>query len=85
MDLAALQADERDHLGGAGLAGLARDPLDLEREGGVLQDGEMGQEGEVLEHHAHLAPPGLDQLGLGHGEQVASVEFYLAGGGLDQP
>jgi hypothetical protein len=31
----------------------------------------VGQQGEVLEHHAHLVAADLDQLGFGAGEQVA--------------
>ena len=36
--------------------------LHLEREGHVVEHGEMRQQREVLEHHAHLVAPDLDHL-----------------------
>jgi hypothetical protein len=42
------------------------------------------QQGEVLEHHAHLVPADLDHLFFGGGKQVPAVEDHLAGGRLDQ-
>ena len=38
----------------------------------------------MLEHHAELVPPQLDQLVRGRGQQVLSVEQHLAGSRLDQ-
>ena len=43
----------------------AVDALDLEREGDIAEHGEVRQQGEVLEHHAHLVPADLDHLALG--------------------
>src|SRR3546814_14639020 len=48
-------------------------------------DREMRQQGEVLEHHAHLVAADLNQLALGGTQQVAPFEDDLAGGRLDQP
>ncbi len=44
----------------------------------------MRQQSEMLEHHAHLAPPQLDQALRARGQQVLAVEQHLAGAGLDQ-
>ena len=60
--LAALEPDQLDHLAGARLALFPRHALDLERKGDVVEHGEMRQQREVLEHHAHLVTPELDQL-----------------------
>src|SRR3546814_13174975 len=45
----------------------------------------MRQQGEVLEHHAHLVAADLDHLALGAAQQVAALEEDLPGGRLDQP
>ena len=45
----------------------------------------MGQQREMLEHHAHLVAADLDQLLLAGAQQVAALEDDLAGGGLHQP
>ena len=63
--LAALEADQLDHLARARLALRSSHALDLERKGDVAEHGEMRQQGEVLEHHAHLVPAELDQLAVG--------------------
>ena len=38
------------------------DTLDFEREGHVIEHRAMREQGEVLEHHAHLVSAKLDQL-----------------------
>ena len=80
-----LEPDQLDHLARPRLAGLARHALDGEREGDIAQHGEMRQQREMLEDHAHLVAPKLDELGLAHGQQVPALEQNLAGSGLDQP
>jgi len=56
---------------GAGIAALlalgADAALHLQREGDVAQHIEVRQQGEVLEHHAHLVPAQLDHLALAGG------------------
>ena len=82
--LTALEPDESGHLARARLALLARNALDLERKGDIVEHGEMRQEREVLKHHAHLVTAEFDQL-LPRGiEQVAAGEDDFAGGRLDQ-
>ena len=80
----ALEPDESGHLAGAGLALLARNALDLERKGDIVEHGEMRQEREVLKHHAHLVTAEFDQLLPRSIEQVAAGENDFAGGRLDQ-
>ena len=82
--LAAFEADELDHLAGTGLPRAAVDALDLERKGDVLQHRAVGQQREVLKHHAHLVAAQLRQLPVGRLEQVLALEHDRAGGGLDQ-
>ena len=60
--LASLQADQLDHLERLGLARAPRDALDLQRKGDIAEHRQMGQQREVLEHHAHAMAPELDQL-----------------------
>ena len=76
--LAPAEPDELDHLARALLALVARDALDLEREGDVAEHREMRQQREMLEHHAHAVAPELDQLALGHRQEVAPVEEDVA-------
>ena len=45
----------------------------------------MRQQGEILEHHAHLVAADVDQLGVARLEQVAALELDAASGRLDQP
>jgi hypothetical protein len=69
----------------ARLAARPVDALHREREGDILEHVQMRQQGEVLEHHAHLVAADFDQL-LGRClEEVPAVEIDLAGGRLDEP
>ena len=83
--LAALEADELDHLARARLALRAGDALHLQRKGDVAQHREVRQQREVLEHHAHAVPADLDQLAVGDLAEIPALEAHLAGGRLDQP
>ena len=82
--LAALQADESDHPAGPLHVVAALHAPHLEREGDVLERGAMGQEGEVLKHHAHLAAPQIDEFPVAHREQVRALDLHRAGRGLDE-
>jgi hypothetical protein len=84
VGLAALQADQFDDLERARLARRAPHALHLQGKGDVAEHGQMGQQGEMLEHHAHAMPADLDQLLLGGGEQVLAFEHDPARGRLDQ-
>ncbi|GMA25139.1 hypothetical protein GCM10025864_28980 [Luteimicrobium album] len=55
----ALEADEVERPGGTLATLRLVDALDLERVGRVLEDGPVGEQREVLEHHRH---PGAAQL-----------------------
>jgi len=82
--LAPVKADKFNHLLGAGFALGPADALDRQWEGDVFQHREMGQQGEMLEHHAHLVAADFDEFGLAGLQQVLAVEAQFAGGGLDQ-
>ena len=82
--LAPVEAHELDHLPGAGLARAPVDALHLEGKGHVLQHRTVGQQREVLKHHAHLVAAKLRELPVGRLEQVLPLEHDCAGGGLDQ-
>ena len=45
----------------------------------------MRQQGEILEHHAHLVAADVDQLRIAGLEQVAAIEHDAAIARLDQP
>ncbi len=82
--LAPLQAHQLDHFARAALALALRLALDAQRKGDVVENRQMGQQAEILEHHAHGAPAQLDQLGFARLQQVLAVEQHFAGGGLHQ-
>ena len=44
----------------------------------------MGQQPEILEHHAHLVAPELDELALRDLEEVFTVQDHRAGGGFNE-
>ena len=78
-------------LSGSGKSTLVRclalslaDALDRQRKGHILQDGEMGQQGKVLEYHAHFVPPDIDEFSFAGLQQVLAIESQLACGGFDQ-
>ena len=79
-----MQADQVDDLQGLGPAGLLVDPLDLQGKGHVVEDRSVGEEGEVLEDHAHLVAAELDQFMIRGGAEVLAVEVDLAGRRLDE-
>ena len=85
IGFAPFQADQFDHLAGTRFALRLTDPLDLQWEGHIAEHGHMRQQGEVLEHHAHLVAANLDQLAFGRLQEVAALEQNGAGGRLDQP
>ena len=82
--LAPGQAQGIDQVAGARLGLGPRDALHFEREGDVAQNGAVGQQGEMLEHHAHVAPPQVAQLRLVGSAQVLPVQQDGAGGRFDQ-
>ena len=84
MVFAAVEADELDHLLRALCLLRLGDALDHQREGDIFEDGQMRQQGEMLEHHAHLVAADLDELGFACLQQVAAVEGDSAIGRLDQ-
>ena len=84
MPLAAGQAYEVDHLGGAGLALLAANALDEQRESDILQHIEMRQKRKVLEHHAHLVTAKIDQFRFAGFQEIAAVEYQFASRRFDQ-
>ena len=59
--------------------------LDREAVGGVLRHRLVHVQPESLEHHRHLVAPELDELLLGHREDVPTVDHDPSGCGLDQP
>ena len=58
------EADQLDHLARARFSALGRQALHLQREGHIVEHGQMRQQAEMLEHHAHLVAAELDQLAL---------------------
>ncbi len=57
----------------------------FEAEGHVFQDGAVGEQGEILEHHAELAAPQLQHgFGIQSGD-VLAVDLHATGGGFDEP
>ena len=59
--------------------------LDLEAERHVVHDATVGQEAEVLEHHADLPATDLPEPLVVQQHDVLSVEQHLAGRGIVQP
>ena len=89
--LAALQPNEPNHFAGSRIALLACGTAHLKRKGDVREHGTVRQKAKVLEHHAHLVPPDVDQFGRSGLEQVTAIEDDLAssrvveaGDGADQ-
>ena len=80
-----LEPNKLDDLEGPGVPGLPVDALHLERKRHVLRHRAVGEEGKVLEHHAHLVATELDHLRLGGDEEVLAVELDLARRGIDEP
>src|SRR3954454_837412 len=60
------------------------DPLHLEAEGGVLENGAVGEQRDVLEDHADVPGPGLPQPRGVHGGDVVPANEDLAETRLDQ-
>ena len=58
--------------------------LQAQREGDVVEDVQMGEQPEVLEHHPHLVTADVDQLPGGLVEQVLAVEPHFAASRLDE-
>ena len=58
--------------------------LDLEGKADIAENGEMRQQGEVLEDHAHAMAADLDHFASACREKIAAVEQNLAGRRLDQ-
>jgi len=52
---------------------------------GILQNGAVRQQGEMLEHHRHLLPPQPPHVAFVIGQHVLAIEQDLARGRLDQP
>ena len=44
----------------------------------------MGEEAEVLEHHAHLVPAQVDELARVHRHDVVAVDEEVSGGGFHE-
>ena len=83
--LPALEAHERNHLSRPLHVVAAPHAPHLKREGDILERGAVGQQGEVLEHHAHLVAPQADELPVTHREEVGALDLHLACAGLDEP
>ena len=79
-----LQPDQVDDLERLGVPGLSVDALHLEGEGHVLDHRAVGEQGEVLEHHAHLVAAEFDHFLVRGGQEVLAVEIDLASGGVDE-
>ena len=71
------QSDEGDHLPRTPIALLARQALDTEWIGDIVQHVEMRQQTEILEHHPHLVAAELDQLPFLQREQVAPGDVMV--------
>lgn len=82
--LPAFETGHPQRLGGTRLAGLTRHALDLQAVRGVLQDAPVGEEREVLEHHADLGGADVPQIAGAQGGQVLAVEQHAARGGVEQ-
>ena len=85
VGLASLKANQFDNLAGAALAFGAADALDFQRKGDIAEHGQVRQQSEVLEHHAHLVAPDLDQRLIRGFQEVLVFEDDRAGRGLDEP
>jgi hypothetical protein len=60
------------------------EPADLQAECRVLCHRLVGEQGEGLEHHAHLGTPRGDELPLAHCRDLLAIEQDPAGGGIDE-
>lgn len=78
------QAGQLQRLGGALLALGTRYALHFQAVPGVLQHAAVGEQREVLEHHADLGGPDVSQLGGAQGGQVLAVEEHASGRGLQK-
>ncbi len=85
MLVPALQPDRLD--GGERLVAppVRRHALDFQAVFDVLQDGAVGEQRELLEHHAEAGAAQLHQVALGQRGDVGIVDEDAAGGRLDQP
>ena len=60
------------------------DATQFETEGDVVEKGAVRQQAEVLEHHAHLVPPQLQQRLVVGLRDVGAVDHHRASGGFDE-
>src|SRR3990167_763699 len=79
-----VQADLLEHFHGALLALLAALASDFQAEGGVVQHGARGHQGEGLEDHAHIAAAQVDEFRLGHLGDVLPVDKHVTAARLYQ-
>ena len=60
------------------------DPLHLEAIGDVVDNSPVGEQPEMLKHHAHLVAAQLQELLVVHGDHVLPIDNYMTIGGLDE-
>src|SRR5437588_2265832 len=84
LGLLALQADDAQHLLDLGTQVAKGALCDPEREGHVLEDGQVGEQLEVLEDHPDLAPQ-EGQVAAAQPAQVAAVDEDAARAGALLP
>ena len=82
--LPAREADHLEHLAGLREARCLGDALDLEAVGDVVDDAAVGEQAEMLEHHAHVVAAQLDELLVVHGDHVLAVDDDRPSGRLDE-
>ena len=81
---AAVETDQFDDFERALFARRLADALDFERQRDIAEHGAVRQQGEVLEHHAHLVAAQVDQLLFADLHQVERFEADFAVARLDQ-